>query len=127
MPKMPNYAKMTLEEQLEAYNALSETKRKSKFKSVEAGAAALQAEWDRQNAKPEKSDRKPKNSDKGIKVLVEGNPRREGTKGHEYFTALAGSKTVGEYLARYEDPTENRDARLWMNSNIKAGHVELTD
>lgn len=121
---MPNYAKMTLDEQLEAYNAMSETKRKSKFKTIEQGAAALKAEWERQNPP---ADRKPKNADKGIKVLAEGNPRREGTKGHEYFAALAASKTVGEYLSKYEDPTENRDARLWMNSNIKAGHVELTD
>jgi hypothetical protein len=102
---------------------MSETQRKSKFKNVAQGAAALDAEWARQNP-PESKDRRPKDSERKIKILSEANPRREGTKGFEYFASLAKSKTVGEYLSQYSG-VEARDARLWMNSNIKAGYAEL--
>jgi len=118
----PDYAKMSLDEQLAAYNEMSETKRKSKFKNVAQGAAALEAEWARQNPPAE---RKPKDADKKIKILADGNPRREGTKGYEFFATFAKSKTVAEYLGSYPDKTDARDARLWMNSNIKAGYAEL--
>lgn len=132
MVSKPDFKKMTLDEQLAAYNDMSETKRKSKFKNVAQGAAALEAEWERTHKAESASNgeakaRSPKDADKKIKVLVKENPRREGSKGRDYFDTLAKSKTVGDYLANYSDPIEARDARLWMNANIKAGHVQLVE
>lgn len=124
--KMPNYAAMTLDEQLAAYNEMSETKRKSKFKNAAAGAAALEAEWNRLNPTKEAgSGRTPKDAAKKIKVVTAENPRRKDSAAHGYYEALRGGGTVGEYLAKYPDPTLARDARLWLNYNVRDGHVEL--
>jgi membrane protein involved in colicin uptake len=43
----PDFAALSLAEQLEAYNELSVTQRKSKFPSKEQGIAALNSEWKR--------------------------------------------------------------------------------
>jgi hypothetical protein len=41
-----------------------------------------------------------KRADSVIRTLV-ANPRRRGTEAHEYFEAMVGSPTVGEYLAKF--------------------------
>lgn len=124
--KMPNYAEMTLDEQLAAYNEMSETKRKSKFKNATQGAAALEVEWNRLNPTKEAGGpRTPKDATKKIKVVTAENPRREGSAAHGYYEALRGNGTVGDYLAKYDDPVLARDARLWLNYNVRDGHVEL--
>lgn len=61
-----------------------------------------------------------------IKVLTKENPRREKTAAFKFFSALEQSKTVGEYLKKFDrDKKKRRDAILWMNTSQRQGFIKL--
>jgi hypothetical protein len=61
-----------------------------------------------------------------IKVLTKENPRREGTAAFKFYTALEQSKTVGDYLKKFDrDKKKRRDAILWMNTSARQGYIKL--
>lgn len=161
MTSKPDFAAMTLKQQLEAYNELSDTKRKSVFKNREQGALALEIAW-REKHPPVLSEKTPLPkmpkidpasvpgaatgrasgktatseevkkvrglAAKKVKILVDRNPRRQNTGGHEYFAALQKSATVADYFAQFgTDETKLRDARIWLYYNRRDRFVELVD
>jgi hypothetical protein len=61
-----------------------------------------------------------------ITVLTKENPRRPKSAAFKFFTALEQSKTVGEYLKKFErDKKKRRDAGLWMNTSKRQGFIKL--
>jgi len=54
-----------------------------------------------------------------VKVLVEKNPKKEGSKAHARFALYAGSATIGDYLKKggtYSD----------IAYNVGRGFIEVT-
>lgn len=77
--------------------ASSETPKASKNNRSKAKATPPVSEEVTQ-AFSHRKGRKPANLEKVIKVLVEGNPRKEGTHGHKAFALYTPGMTVGAYF-----------------------------
>lgn len=138
----PDFASMNGDELLKAYNKLSVTKRKSKFKDLVTALKAVENAWEAKNkaaGKTSKAKGKGKTgetpeevkrrnlqrSSMRIKVLTTENPRRPGTAAHTFFEDMKASATVGEYKDRYSDEKVRRDASQWLRYNQIQKHVEL--
>jgi hypothetical protein len=61
-----------------------------------------------------------------IRILSDGNPRREGSDAHKYFEAMMGGVTVEKYMASFpQDKDERKKAKQWLWNTKRDGHIEL--
>jgi hypothetical protein len=63
--------------------------------------------------------------DRVLRVIAKENPRRKGTAAYKFYEAMAKSKTVGDYLKRFKDPKDRRNASLWLSASARQGHVKV--
>ena len=61
-----------------------------------------------------------------ILVLVEGNPRREGTVARRLYDAMLKVTTVGEYRKATEKPI-HRSAMAYLLDSVKRKHIRLME
>lgn len=133
---------MTGTELLARYNELSPTKRRAKFDSKEEAITRIRTlkplveEVKAGEAKPKvkareadgvvyaKTPTKVRGGQCVLRIMVDRNPRREGTEAHKHFEKMLGGITVEQYLAKFE-LEDRRTARQWLSNTIRDGFVEL--
>lgn len=60
-----------------------------------------------------------------IRVVAKENPRRAGTAAYKFHEAMVKSATVGDYLKRFKDDKDRRDASLWLSAAARQGHIKV--
>lgn len=133
----PNFQDMSLAQLLEQYNRTAPSKRKAAFSTKEEGVRRVEAEWERtqgQSAPAANANQSPPvagiktrqgRGDWKIEIKNAENPHREGTRAHAFYEAIKASPTVGEFMARYPDAIDKRDARIWLGVHKKSDRVGL--
>lgn len=82
-------------------------------------------------AKPAKANggaRSPKRSlEAKIVILAPQNPRREGSNAFAHFAKMQKSKTVADYLGKFEEGDERRIASQWLWNTKRDGHISISE
>jgi len=149
MQAKPDFDSMSGAELLAAYNSMAEKPRTSKFETKADAVRKCNALWAQKSGTlkvvatngpelepstekenyPAPKKREPLKRDlkatQKIEILVEDNPRKEGTGAWEAFEILRKCETWGEYFSHFTTPREKKDAGLRLKHNEKDGYVRI--
>jgi hypothetical protein len=127
----PNYEQMNGQQLLDAYNAMSLTKRKSKFQTKQDAVKACERLW--AEKAPQPAPKAPRarpvrttTSRLQMKIYPAGGDKtlRPNSDGQKHLDKMKGEPTIGEYLSKFS-PEARRTASQWLSNLIRYNLVRV--
>lgn len=124
----PNFAKLTLKELVEAFNKYTGKTCKSLFANKAEGVKAVEAAYAAWSAGTKiTGNNSERRKDCGAAIVMKAKkcPYLRGNVARSHYAEAQVSRTIGDYLARFEEGEVRRYARAWLGRFVRDGHIKL--